>query len=405
MDNYCRFANYLDRVFKSMWVRPYRPDRPFIKILGKLVTSDEIWYALQLDTTPISAKELADKLKQPLLKVETALERLADRGVIISLPKNGVLRYNLVPQAPGIVEFLMRRDIMDSDIARWLDEMRDEHALNILPDIPPGSSNMRVIPVAKSIAADPRRASFDEIAIYLEKSELYAVCDCLCRAAKGELGEACGHEMGCCIQIGPYADYYIRTGRSRKINKREVLELLERTSKAGLIHQVFNNEGTGWSSYICSCCGCCCLSLRAATQYKIPNGVVRSSYVAEIDPGKCQKCGQCVRACQMKALSLGIDPETSCLTPDTPFDTEWTKDKWDDSYREKRPYMGDGPAVVDARLCAGCGACSVQCQFDAIKLVKAKEYPPAKTHHEGYTRFLDYINARAERLAEKKKNG
>ena len=69
------------------------------------------------------------------------------------------------------------------------------------------------------------------------------------------MGEGCGHlkeEM--CIQMGSGAEYYIRTGRGRKINREEAFEIIKKAEENGLVHQIPNTDGSGKTHAICNCC-------------------------------------------------------------------------------------------------------------------------------------------------------
>ena len=119
------------------------------------------------------------------------------------------------------------------------------------------------------------------------------------------MGEGCGHlKEDMCIQMGHAAEYYIRTGRGRAIDRSEAFEIIKRAEANGLMHQIPNTDGPGKTHAICNCCGCSCLSLRTAERF-INNDMVRSNYVSEVDTDKCVACGECVEVCPVNALQLG----------------------------------------------------------------------------------------------------
>ena len=48
------------------------------------------------------------------------------------------------------------------------------------------------------------------------------------------IGEGCGHTIeDMCIQLGPAAEYYIRTGRGRKITREEAFDICKQAEKEG----------------------------------------------------------------------------------------------------------------------------------------------------------------------------
>ncbi len=77
------------------------------------------------------------------------------------------------------------------------------------------------------------------------------------------MGEGCGHlKEDMCIQLGHAAEYYIRTGRGRKITREEAFEIIKRAEENGLMHQIPNTDGPGKTHAICNCCGCSCFATK-----------------------------------------------------------------------------------------------------------------------------------------------
>ncbi|MEN6635128.1 MAG: FAD-dependent oxidoreductase [Clostridiaceae bacterium] len=207
---------------------------------------------------------------------------------------------------------------------------------------PVGVGLMRVIPIQSAIDGESRKASYEEISTYLEENDIFTVSPCSCRTDREVMGEGCGHlKEDMCIQMGHAAEYYIRTGRGRKITREEAYEILKRAEENGLMHEIPNTDGSGKTHAICNCCGCGCLSLRTAAMFKNVD-MVRSNYVSEVDATKCVACGQCVENCPVNALKLGQKlcsktPVVSDInTTITPRDEDWAEDKWNTEYRFNR---------------------------------------------------------------------
>ena len=135
------------------------------------------------------------------------------------------------------------------------------------------------------------------------------------------------------------ADFHVKTGHGREISKEEAYAILKRAEENGLIHELSNTDGTGEVSGICNCCECSCLSLRGGRLFNDPT-IMKSNYRAQVDKEKCVACGQCVENCQMNALRLG---QKLCSTQplnirksETPDDKIWTKEHWNEDWRENR---------------------------------------------------------------------
>ena len=132
-----------------------------------------------------------------------------------------------------------------------------------------------------------------------------------------------------------WADYYVRDGRGRSIDRSELMEILVRADAANLVLQPNNSRD---ATFICCCCGCCCGILRGLQSHPKPAEVVASSFIAMLEPEACQGCWTCLERCQMEAL---------------------TED-------------GDRVALNTDR-CIGCGLCVSTCPSGALTLLRKSD--------------------------------
>lgn len=392
--DYCqRFADYIDEQFQTPWATPNTADAPLVRVLQRLMTQEEARdVALKMTPAPETAEAIAERCELSVEEVLPVLEKLVSNGVIFDAidRKTGLHTYNMVPIAPGMLEFQMNARTLDKEMADLIDEYYEELAEQQYPNMAIG--NMRIIPVAESIEADSKRGSFDEIMTFVDSVDQYAVAPCLCRSIKRQQGEGCGHMLETCILLGPYADYYIRTGRGRELTRDEVKETLKKCEEDGLVHHVFNFDH-GKSEYICNCCGCCCMTQRGVTQQNLLNGggTTKTNYVAEVDPDKCVACGECATVCQFQAVTLGdalCEPEPMELKNDLKdswgsYDTAWSREKWNPNYRERKivnekgtsPCKVECPALISVQ---GYIKLASQGKYDeALKLIKKTNPFPA----------------------------
>lgn len=114
---------------------------------------------------------------------------------------------------------------------------------------------------------------------------------------------------------------------------------MARAREAGLVHNTMNVQKG--SVFICNCCGCCCASLRAINELKIPTAIAKSNFIAEISSNECTGCGVCVDRCHVHALEL----------------------------------VDDVAHLIEER-CIGCGVCGGGCEFEAISLKRKDEIVP-----------------------------
>ncbi len=321
------------------------------------------------------------------------LLELADAGVCFVNTIDGKDTFWYDTWVPGIMEMMTNHPANPRkypQIAEAFEAYGRIRGAKTAGMTPVGIGLMRVIPIEKAISAESRRASYEELSKHIEEHDVFSVSNCSCRTAREIMGEGCGHlKEDMCIQMGHAAEYYIRTGRGRQVNKEEVYAILRRAEENGLMHEIPNLDGDGKTHAICNCCGCGCFSMRTAEMF-INADMVRSNYVSQVDREKCVACGQCVENCPVNALQLGQNVCSAkpvaekIVRAETPRDTEWTPRHWNTEYRTNRKN------VVDT----GTAPCKTECPAhiaiqgyiklaaegrytDALELIKAENPFPA----------------------------
>jgi ferredoxin len=286
-----------------------KPTDPEYRILEPVTTDEMAEVALCLEIRkPKSVEEVASKCGKTADEVEKILFQMAVDGSVKLEEENGVSKYFLELFVPGVMEYMVAHKANVTKypvIAECFEEYTRKLGGLMAGNIPVGLGVMRVIPVESSVEGDTRKASYEEIADLITKHESFSVADCACRTSMRAIGEGCGHTVeDMCIQLGPAAEFYIRTGRGKRITREEAVAICKRAEKEGLVHSIPNLSGPGNALAICNCCGCSCFGLRNANLYKNPDWS-RSNYVAQVDKDKCVACGECVENCQVNALRLG----------------------------------------------------------------------------------------------------
>ena len=268
------------------------------------------------------------------------MDGLFDKGAILAVPhpKKGRM-YSKLPLAIGIFEHQVNRITKElaEDFFKYEDEGFGESFLKAK------TKQMRTIPV--NIKVDPEFlvGSYDNARAMIEKSTgPFAVMNCVCRQAKEKMGESCKQTdiLETCFTLGNSAWFMVDKGVAREITKEEMIALVSRAEKEGMVLQPTNNQDPG---FLCCCCGCCCGVLTAAKKYPNPGEFLHTSFYAKIDSGKCTECGECMEICQMDSLHA-VNNHTEVL-------------------QEK---------------CIGCGNCLNVCEFEAISLERNEkvEVPP-----------------------------
>jgi len=329
-------------------------DDPRYMLLEKIVTEEMAEVALLLEyRNPLTVKEMTKKSTISEDKMGKLLWDLAMAGVATVNKKDGVDKFWYETWVPGIFEMVVNNveNVRKyPQIARAFDDyglLRNPVAYG---NIPIGKGLMKVIPIESALDGTSKVVPSEEISTYVENARVISVSDCSCRTSREENNEGCGHlKEDMCIQLDDAAEYYIRTGRAREIDKAEAYDILARAERDGLMHQIPNTEGEGHTHAICNCCYCSCYALRAATMYNNPD-MVRSNYTAQVDQSLCVGCGECVDVCPTNAIKLG---EKLCASIEAqkvihktmPFNSAWSLEKFNPDFRENRQETLDTGSV------------------------------------------------------------
>lgn len=324
---------------------------PEYRILEPVTTDEMAEIALHLEIRkPKTVKEIAALCGKLPEEVDKVLSKMAVDGSIKLEKENGENKYFLELFVPGVMEYMVaNKENVEKYpvIAECFEEYTRKLGGLMAGNLPVGMGVMRVIPIESAIEGDTRKASYEEIAELINKHEVFSVADCACRTSMRVIGEGCGHTVeDMCIQLGPAAEFYIHTGRGRQISKDEAIAICKKAESEGLVHSIPNLSGPGNALAICNCCGCSCFGLRNANLFRNPD-FSRSNYVAQVDRDKCVACGECVENCQVNALTLGQNlctkvPLAEPVEKDTPYDTQWGKDKWNPEYRHRKVVAESG---------------------------------------------------------------
>ena len=319
---------------------------PEYRILDPVVTDGMAEVGLGLKVRKwLGTAEVAKKVGKPEDYTYDQLNMLADAGVCkVARGKDGEDSWFLPIWVPGIMECMVANKANAEKypvLGECFEEYTRRRTKVLAPNLPVGKGLMRVIPVEKAISGETVARSFEEVSRYVEDAYMLAVSDCTCRRSRRLMGEGCGHlETDMCIQLDDGAEFFVRTGKARQIDKKEAYEILQRAEDNGLVHQTPNLDGPGKTLAICNCCGCSCFALRVSEYYNAFD-FSRSNYVSRVDPEKCVACGQCVENCQVNALKLGqklcsTAPVVTGFRHAKPQNTMWGPARWNPDFRTTR---------------------------------------------------------------------
>jgi len=295
------------------------------KICQKCLTEQE---ALILLALPGTAEEVAGKLRMDASSVQSILGELFQKGFIFYDLVEGKRRYALITNLRDAMAVNNRVDQVGEEFFVLWARMYDEE---VSRDFDVEGSEARVIPVHEAIEPGTEILPYEKVSGLLKKAETIAVMRCPCRVTN----RRCDNPVETCITLNGAAKYVLERGVGRELTKEEALSLFNQCEDAGLIHQVGNGSlGVSW---ICNCCTCCCVYLRAQIVLGRKHATVKSRYRAVVDPALCNECGLCIERCNFGAMK-----------------------------------MVNSKPVVDEEKCFGCGLCASQCPVNAISLIQVR---------------------------------
>ena len=347
-DPYQRLAEHLDHLPGGF---PPSQTGADLRILRNLFTPEEAEVAVNLTLDREEAKTIAKRAGLSAAETERRLEEMSKKGLIFSIHlPNGLALYQAISYVIGIWEFQV-----NNLKAGLLKEMGEWQRTSQPRQLPVTARQMRTIPIGKSIPIHLQVLPWEKVDELLKDQDRFAVAPCICRRVAKIAGAGCNAPEESCLALGDFADFYIRTGRGRPIERSEVEKILNRADEFNLVLQPSNSQQ---AEFICCCCGDCCGVLRSAKSHPRPSEVVSSGFVSHFEKDKCDGCQTCLERCQMQALSADSDK-----------------------------------VILKEERCIGCGLCTSTCPSGALTLERRPGFVdnPIPARWNDTLRFLSKI--------------
>jgi len=313
-----------------------------VRILRRLVTPDDARLALALSAIPESLPAIHRRTRSRMTgeQLAKALDRMAEKGLILKRPGKKGPVYSKSPLVVGIYESQVNRltPELELDMRAYQEEAFGREFFN------PRTPQMRTVPVNQAIPVERAVGTYDRIRDFVAASAgPFAVIPCICRQGHELTGEPCKqtHEPRNCLMLGVAAQMMTAKGIAQAVSKEEMLGFLEKADRDGLVLQPQNTQNP---LFVCCCCGCCCGVLGMAKRLPKPAEFFQADFVATLEPEKCQVCGTCLTRCNMDAIA-----------------------------------GDDGPPAIAEDRCIGCGLCVTTCPSEAMTLRKKERRPPPPT--------------------------
>jgi ferredoxin len=333
--------------------------RALFEILAELYTPEEARVASVMPLRIATAGKVAKLAGLDVVRAQGLLDGMVAKALVVDLARpDGRVLYYLNPAIIGFFEFTMMRvrdDIDQATVARRMWEYLAEDPEQAFARMLFEGTTFIARPLVHEDVLPPDHTEildWERATAIIQGAKSWGEGICHCRHVQKHLGRPCVHPIDLCMSLGMAAEYLIRNGSARRIDKARALAILEESRERGLVQMGDNVKNR--PTYICNCCGCCCEMLHGIRSVKQREAVITSGWVAHPAEDACNGCNKCVKACPVEALSL----VPAAGIPAAPR-------------RKKR-------AVVNADTCLGCGVCVRQCRHDALSLQRlpARVYTP-----------------------------
>ncbi|HPR88065.1 MAG TPA: 4Fe-4S binding protein, partial [bacterium] len=322
------------------------PSELLDKILELLFTEKEAQLVALLPIKPFRAAAAARLWKLPLAESRAILDRLADKGIVLDVDKNGEPVYTMPPPMAGFFEFSMMRVRTDVD-QKVLAELFYQY-LNVEEEFIKALFTDGQTQLGRTFVHEPALSpeislhvlEYERASEVIRSARFRAVGVCYCRHKMQHLGKACDAPLDICLTVNGPAESLIKHNVARAIDVQEGLDLLQQAWDHKLVQFGENvRESVG---FICNCCGCCCEAMLAAKRFGALHPVHTTNYIPEIAESKCTGCGKCVEVCPVEAMAL--------VSAGDPL-------------RKKKK-----KARLEEEICLGCGVCVRACPEESLQL-------------------------------------
>jgi len=324
-----------------------------MEILHHLYTEREATVGGKFPMAPMKLEQIANSTGIEQEELEQTLQSMIHKGLVLNIPTPEGTIYMLSPMMIGFFEYTFKRvNKPDYVEMKKLAEQFDKYLNN--PEVRTelfGSDTKQFRTLAYEnvipLAVQTEVMTYEKASEIIRQADYGAISHCTCRHKASHLGKACEIDapMDVCTTLGNIARMSVAKGWAREATVDELLEVLDRTHKLGMVHLCDNvlNE----PAFICHCCGCCCEVLGTIKDFGI-SAAHPSNFVPALDPDSCVKCGICAKKCPIDAIEM--------------TDT------------------GDGSKMpeVNEQICIGCGVCVSNCPKGSLTMTQraALHVPP-----------------------------
>lgn len=141
-------------------------------------------------------------------------------------------------------------------------------------------SQLRTIPVGSCIHNELNIMPYEKAEEPLKEHEKFAVLPCICIRERTMVEEGCEKPEESCLAFGMAADYAIKNGYGRAVEKAENFDKKKKADELGIVLQPGNSKEI---YFICWCGGCCCGVLVNIKAYQKSAKRISTPFVLEVN--------------------------------------------------------------------------------------------------------------------------
>ncbi len=319
-------------------------NKTLMEILHLLYTESEALVGGSFPLAPVTMDKIAAGSGMGEESLKKILEGMAEKGLVIDLPRRYKVLYMLAPMVIGFFEYTFMRvrdDINMKELAGLFERyFRNDEAR---AELSGGDTKMFKALVYEKIipaAVETEVLSYERASDLIRSSGGGALSMCSCRHKASHLNKACGAPLDVCTTLGNNgAAWLVRRGLAKQATVDELLHVLERTEKAGLVH--LGDNVLNKPAFICHCCGCCCTVLHSIRD----SGKLMahpSNFIPQLAKEDCVGCAACSAVCQVRAITMRGQAGGT-----------------------EMPFINEG-------ICLGCGICACNCPTGALTMSRRR---------------------------------
>jgi NAD-dependent dihydropyrimidine dehydrogenase PreA subunit len=352
--------NVIEHLKKFPFGYPASPDNDEWKLLEVpfSLTDEEGELLCQLMPYSEHVDDIAKRLGRSKDEILPLLDSMLHKTWLLRTGTREDGRYTAMTWGPGAMELQM--PWLNKELLKLYGKLSplDEkyQPTELIP-------HFRVIPRESAIPYNSEVLPSEIVSYLIEQADdnEIAVTECICRKMEKIHGRGCSAPVeDQCLFLGAFATTVIEINAGRRITKDEAKKRIKRAREFGLVHQTNANARP---LAICSCCTCCCGTLRPLLAGR-PQPSLKSNFYSELNIELCKgTCPECVRICPAKACTM--------------------------EKKNSRP-------SINLSKCIGCGLCVAACPEKALKLRRKEKpfiYPDS---WDDYLRVRAHQSGRAE---------